>query len=80
MDKAPGTEARRLIHKNRKSSAEKGLSLEEIRALPSDQKKQVQADLMRELNRLQWLDLMTGQMDRHNNNYFIRKSPIALTR
>ena len=26
---------------------------------------------MRELNRLQWLDLMTGQMDRHNNNYFI---------
>ncbi len=71
MDKAPGTEARRLIHKNRKPSAEKGLTLEEIRALPSDQKKQVQADLMRELNRLQWLDLMTGQMDRHNNNYFI---------
>ena len=26
---------------------------------------------MRELNRLQWLDLLTGQNDRHWENYFI---------
>lgn len=71
MDKAPGTEARQLIRKDQKPSEGKGLTREEIKALPAEQKKQVKADLMRELNRLQWLDLMTGQMDRHNNNYFI---------
>ncbi len=28
-------------------------------------------DLRRELTRLQWLDALTGQMDRHGHNYFI---------
>ena len=39
--------------------------------LPPAQRQQVKADLMREFNRLQWLDLVTGQNDRHWENYFV---------
>jgi len=48
-----------------------GMSPKEIKNLPSRQRQQIKADIMRELNRLQWLDLVTGQNDRHWENYFI---------
>ena len=71
MDKAHGRSAKALRRASQKNSSEAGLTAQEISALPPEQKRQIKADLMRELNRLQWLDLVTGQMDRHHDNYFI---------
>lgn len=71
MDKAPGMEAYKITKKGVRSSEQTGLTQEEIKALPENEKRQIKADLQRELNRLQWLDLMTGQMDRHYGNYFV---------
>ena len=52
-----------------------GLSVGEIKKLPDAQRKRVIADIKRELNRLQWVDLVTGQLDRHNENYFVHVDP-----
>ncbi len=52
-----------------------GMSAKAIKNLPAEQKKQVKADLRRELNRMQWLDLVTGQADRHEANYFVHVDP-----
>ena len=56
-------------------SSDDGMSVKEIKNLPPDQKKQVKANLRRELNRMQWLDLVTGQADRHDANYLIHVDP-----
>lgn len=56
-------------------SSDDGMSVKAIKNLPPDQKKQVKANLRRELNRMQWLDLVTGQADRHDENYFIHVDP-----
>ena len=71
MDKASGLTAGSIAQKESTRSPEDGLSGKEISKLPTAQRRQVKADLMRELNRLQWLDIVTGQMDRHLENYFI---------
>ena len=42
-----------------------------IRRLPVNEQLKILADLKRELNRLHWLDLLTGQTDRHWDNYFV---------
>ncbi len=70
MGKAKGLTAKSFI-KNRSNRPTDGLSANEVSSLPPDQKAQVKADLMRELNRLQWIDLVTGQADRHWDNYII---------
>ena len=56
-------------------SSDDGMSVKAIKNLPPDQKKQVKANLRRELNRMQWLDLVTGQADRHDANYLIHVDP-----
>ena len=56
-------------------SSDDGMSVKAIKNLPPDQKKQVKANLRRELNRMQWLDLVTGQADRHHSNYFVHVDP-----
>lgn len=78
MDKANGHTAGSLAAGEVSKSPEDGLSGKEISKLPIEQRRQVKADLMRELNRLQWLDLVTGQMDRHAENYFVHVDPKTL--
>ena len=53
------------------SSSETGMSPTDFKRLPVDERRKILADIKRELNRLQWLDLVTGQADRHRNNYFV---------
>ena len=76
MEKAKGMtpEAMKGFGLSRSSSGG-GMSVKEIKNLPAEQKKQVKADLRRELNRMQWLDLVTGQADRHHANYFVHVDP-----
>ena len=71
MDKAKGRTANAHRKTGVEQTPEDGLTADDIRALPLEDRRKIKADLMRELNRLQWLDLVTGQMDRHSSNYFI---------
>ena len=71
MEKAKGLTGGAFAAGKSSSAPGAGLSAKEIRNLPADEKRHVKAGLMRELNRLQWLDLVTGQNDRHRENYFI---------
>jgi hypothetical protein len=69
MEKAKGATGREFVHG--RASAADGLTAAEIKNLPPDESRRIKAEIKRELNRLQWLDLVTGQMDRHEDNYFI---------
>ena len=71
MEKAKGFTARAFGAGKSSSAPDAGMSAKEIKHLAPGQRLQVKADLMREFNRLQWLDLVTGQADRHWENYFI---------
>ena len=71
MEKAKGLTGKAFAAGNSSSAPDAGLSTKEIKRLPPAQRLQIKAGLMRELNRLQWLDLLTGQNDRHWENYFI---------
>ena len=54
-----------------RSASRTALSVMDIRRLPVNEQLKILADLKRELNRLHWLDLLTGQTDRHWDNYFV---------
>ncbi len=71
MEKAKGLSGMDFSKGKSSSAPDAGLSARAIRQLPPEQQRQIKADIMRELNRLQWLDLVTGQADRHWANYFI---------
>lgn len=75
MEKAPGATAADF-RRGDKAGAD-GLSSTEIQALPAQEKQAVKAGLMRGLNRLQWLDIVTGQADRHAGNYLmeVKRNP-----
>ena len=75
MEKAKGMTAHSFAKGKSSSSPDAGMSLKQIKRLSPGQRLQVKADLMREMNRLQWLDLVTGQADRHWENYFIHVDP-----
>ena len=70
MEAAPGMEGRKLSNGSRGSEAE--LSKKEIMMLPTDKKKLVKGRMMRQFNRLQWFDIITGQGDRHDRNYMVQ--------
>ncbi len=71
MEKAKGVTPGLLQREVLSSSSETGLSAIDIRRLPVNEQLKILADIKRELNRLHWLDLVTGQADRHWNNYFV---------
>ncbi len=77
MEKAKGMTAADIAEPGffKSSSPGGGMSAKEIKKLPPAQRKQIKADLRSELNRLQWLDLVTGQADRHHANYFVHVDP-----
>ncbi len=71
MEKAKGMTACSFVHGKSSKSPDAGMSAADLKRLPPSDRQTVKAGIMRELNRLQWLDLVTGQADRHWDNYFI---------
>lgn len=71
MDKAPGRSGKAMADKGGSKTDEAGLTGQEISQLEAGERRKVKGEVMRQLNQLQWLDLVTGQMDRHEDNYFI---------
>ena len=71
MEKAKGMPACSFVHGKSSKSPDAGMSAADLKRLPSSDRQTVKAGIMRELNRLQWLDLVTGQADRPWDNYFI---------
>ena len=78
MEKAPGLQATEF-GKNAEPPGG-SLSAETVSALPDDMHAKVIGGLLRGTNRLEWLDLVTGQGDRHAGNYLIDvKSDLTVT-
>ena len=71
MDKAKGRSAHGLAGKGGSKTDEAGLTGKEISNLEAGERRRVKGEIMRQLNSLQWLDIITGQLDRHSDNYFI---------
>ena len=71
MDKAKGRSAHDLVGKGGGKTDEAGLTGKEISNLEDGERRRVKGEIMRQLNRLQWLDIIAGQLDRHSDNYFI---------
>ena len=69
MEKVPGMEA--IDFARGKEPPAGSLSLSQVKNLPPEQHAKVIGGLIRGLNRLAWLDLITGQGDRHGRNYMI---------
>ena len=61
MEKAPGITGKQFRHSNQS----------EIKAMSDDDFGKVVGGMMRKFNRLQWFDIITGQGDRHADNYMI---------
>ena len=79
MEAAPGVEGRQLARNAYPVYGADGnqisLGTDEIKALPADQRKLVRGRMMRQFNRLQWFDVITGQGDRHPANYMVQVKP-----
>ena len=71
MEKAKGMTACSFVRGKSSGSPDAGMLAADLKRLPSSDRQKVKAGIMRGLNRLQWLDLVTGQADRHWDNYFI---------
>ena len=71
MEKAPGLTCQKYLKaKDAKVGAGK-LSLTALRTLDEEKFGKVVGRLMRQANRLMWFDILTGQGDRHNDNYLV---------
>ncbi|MBQ9367889.1 MAG: hypothetical protein IJT83_08920 [Victivallales bacterium] len=73
MEKAPGISGATFIRKNEDAPLD-GLSIEDVQELPEADYNKVIGRLKNKLNRMEWFDIITGQGDRHHNNYFIHIS------
>ncbi len=61
MDRGPGVKASDCRHQY----------ATDFTFLPAEDQRTLRGNLMRELNRLQWADVLSGQMDRHRGNYMV---------
>ena len=72
MEKAKGVEAEDFAKLGRSVKAPEGdLTLRQIKSLDDAKYEKVVGGLMRQANRLEWFDMITGQGDRHSHNFFI---------
>ena len=72
MEKAPGKEAIDFVSTEKPEDVDEGeLTVADIKGLPDDKYQVVVGRMMRAANRLDWLDMITGQGDRHIHNYMI---------
>lgn len=49
----------------------------DIARFDPDRRQAVKGEIVAQLNQLQWMDLITGQLDRHDGNYFVFVSPLG---
>ena len=72
MEKAKGVEAEDFPNLGISVKAPEGdLTVRQIKRLDDAKYAKVVGGLMRQANRLEWFDMITGQGDRHSHNFFI---------
>ena len=72
MEKAKGVEAEDFPNLGISVKAPEGdLTVRQIKKLDDAKYAKVVGGLMRQANRLEWFDMITGQGDRHSHNFFI---------
>ena len=69
MEKAPGVDAHAFGHGDPVPPG--SLTSQQVQGLDPEKYARVVGGIMRGINRLEWLDLVTGQGDRHSRNYMI---------
>ncbi len=77
MEKAPGRDAVEFPTAGHPEVGDDELSMEDVRNLKTSDGgtyKSIVGELMRKSSRLQWLDILAGQGDRHGCNFFVRIS------
>ena len=72
MEKAPGVTASNFRDGAEDKSGTAILDKEAIKNLSDADYEKVVGRIMRQCNRLQWFDAITGQGDRHGNNYMVQ--------
>ena len=75
MEKAPGVSAANFRDGVGDRPEEPVLRKDDIVNLPDADYEKVVGRMMRQCNRLQWFDVITGQGDRHANNYMMEVRP-----
>ena len=79
MEAAPGMTPHAMGEKGYLCETADGRKLDHIEAIDYMTKKgtlrDVRANLMRECNKLEWADLLSGQVDRHWKNYLVHINP-----
>jgi len=76
MEKAKGGDAESWRLRYKPGAFPQGpFSPSQVKALADDDYAKVVGGLMRQSNRLEWFDLITGQGDRHGGNYFVEVDP-----
>ena len=71
MEKAPGLTGKKYLKANEEKVGEGKLSMTALRTLDEAKFSKVVGRLMRQANRLMWFDILTGQGDRHSDNYLV---------
>ena len=71
MEKAPGVSAANFRDGFGGKDGTGALNIVDVLNLPKADYEKVMGRMMRQCNRLQWFDAITGQGDRHANNYMV---------
>ena len=71
MEKAPGVTCANYPKATERQIGERKLRMIDLRKLGDKDFAKVVGRMMRQANRLMWFDILTGQGDRHNQNYLL---------